>query len=289
MVLLIVQNIDNLGYEYYKNYNNISDDSENSNLCIARERLFEINECLKNNIPVVYHNGIDNKCLQIFNDYHNNIYYICRGTIGFKNKLKKCLPSHYIPIISFEDDYKVIHWYRFNFHNRKIIEIYSNAWSDKQIEKQLIKIFKDKFFIKTINKHVSSICHINNNQIDYTDWNAILILDSPYFIASEYIDIAQDKLGKIELRCFVINNKLHSVSRYQDYKSFNANKYLENINEIIEKITKSNDFPKHYVMDICITNNDNVEIVEFNNIESSGRYKDNSPTWCVDLLKLYME
>lgn len=99
------------------------------------------------------------------------------------------------------------------------------------------------------------------------------------FILSEVMDIEEDGLsdnGKIEYRCYVINNKLANLSRYVDYKHIDvpldAKNFAKGFIEAYEGIISDS-----YVLDIAKTNK-GYQIVEINPVPNSGRYLNNSPS-----------
>lgn len=93
-------------------------------------------------------------------------------------------------------------------------------------------------------------------------------------ITSDLMNISTDDYGTLEYRCYIIHNKFINASRYLDYDHTEIPEDIKNF--AISFAEQHTDiFPKHYVLDLSITDK-GVQIVELNPIPQSGRYIDNN-------------
>lgn len=93
-------------------------------------------------------------------------------------------------------------------------------------------------------------------------------------IVSDVMNIIADSHGKQEYRCYVINNSFVNASRYLDYEHTDIPDSIKLFaNSFVE--THKNIFPKHYVLDLAVTDV-GIQIIELNPIPQSGRYVDNN-------------
>lgn len=98
------------------------------------------------------------------------------------------------------------------------------------------------------------------------------------FIISEKVEIAEDDYGKKEYRCFVIDGEIANISRFTvDVFHEIEEEILRKLQEILRQLGEV--FPKDFVVDIFQYRKENreyIDVVEFNNIHSSGPFLYNS-------------
>lgn len=253
--------------EEYRNYEKVSDDPENRDRCIVRERWFEMEEAMKRGYQILFYNFYD-KCV-IKSDaisFDNISLAFIRGDLrGTTQIILYCL-EHNIPIINNRYERKIIdYWPIFAVGISRRVQVINGA----AITYEYIKEFyKDRAFVKTLHKHMSAIFPDDPYVLEY-------IMGGHEAILSEVMDIKKDEEGTLEYRCYVINNKLNSISRYSDYKKIPVpRKAIEYAKKVIDM--NKNVFVPHYILDICELTDGYYDIVEFNCLESSGRYIDNS-------------
>lgn len=96
------------------------------------------------------------------------------------------------------------------------------------------------------------------------------------FILSDVLTINQDEHGRtLEYRCYVVDSKVVSISRYED---FAAPAVPTNIRLAAERMARQikDTFGHWYVMDIADTTN-GIVVLEINPPANSGAYQHNSP------------
>lgn len=105
------------------------------------------------------------------------------------------------------------------------------------------------------------------------------------FIVSDVMSIENDELsdnGKVEYRCYVINDKLANMSRYVDYKHIEIPNDAKVFAKSFIEAYKGN-IASAYVLDIAKTDK-GYQLVEINPLPNSGRYLNNIPNQIYNLL-----
>lgn len=103
-----------------------------------------------------------------------------------------------------------------------------------------------------------------------------LVAIDDYIVYSDVMNIKRDELDrKLEYRCFIVNGKPVSISRYEDYEDF---KIPQEVGEFASEFASEalSYMPPIYVMDIAETDK-GLQLVELNPYEHSGRYHGNKP------------
>ncbi len=148
--------------------------------------------------------------------------------------------------------------------------------------------YGNKFFLKTVKKQFSSICHIM--QIGKSKGlfalvghslfggNMLISDNSTPVLVTDALSIIKDNYGKREWRVFVVKNKIWCISRASDDLVDIESYVVENIKRKVNQISKNPFFPSSYCVDF-FEYEDNGKIIfdisEFNPIESSGVYRNN--------------
>ena len=148
--------------------------------------------------------------------------------------------------------------------------------------------YGNKFFLKTVKKQFSSICHIM--QIGESKGlfalvghslfggNMLISDNSTPVLVTDALSIIKDNYGKREWRVFVVKNKIWCISRASDDLVDIESYVVENIKIMVNQISKNPFFPSSYCVDF-FEYEDNGKIIfdisEFNPIESSGVYRNN--------------
>ncbi len=150
------------------------------------------------------------------------------------------------------------------------------------------KKFGNQFFLKTIKKQFSNICHIiqmGNSKILFSfvgyslfSGNMLISDNSTPVLVTDALSIIRDDYGKREWRVFVVKSKIWCVSRASD-DLIDIEPYIfEKIKTKIEQISEVSIFPSSYCVDFFEYDNNGeiiFDICEFNPIESSGVYRNN--------------
>lgn len=146
----------------------------------------------------------------------------------------------------------------------------------------IVDIYGDeKLFFKTKDKNYSGIIDVSDlSNKESNLYRALEIHKDEDFIISDEVNVLENDNGPFEWRCFIVNNEILNISRTN-------NNLLEQIpDSIIDKATdiinilKESDFPNSYVLDLFmyndLNNNQVLDVLECNPIESSGTYLYNS-------------
>jgi len=261
--------------------------------CVLRQYGAEILACRIANIPYAVVNNnymvIDSNCMP-------------RGEIDIKiPHVKRCGANALSKLTNspLNSDDKIAYWP--NYVNHDFLKRNVQIITDKE---EIIRFVQEKkktktpYFIKALKKGSQKdimLGRFSSRVIDFVG-NVLDYNDSDGFFGSyddcEAIDgcfgymnipsevIVSDVVNFVdEWRIYVINGKIINCSRYEDYKS---NIMPKEALEFAKQVVNNTTFKNTYVMDIGTSNtsvdNTNVwSIVEFNEIEASGRYLDNEP------------
>ena len=250
------------------------DNWENYGNRIFKERLEEIEICNDQCFPYFFvvegKEELYDKNWNIVNSIEG-YNFLTRGIVG-KNEFCDFVARKHkgIPLNPRELTRNVSYWWEFIQPNRKIkcIKLHDliNGLDINEF------IINDSFFIKSVQKGFSLLISPKDIKTKFSKY----IGDTEFeVIISQPINILPDNMDRpLEFRCYIMNNKCISVSRYDNTFSRDIEYSIyDYANELIVKI-QTLPFPKYYVMDLCITEN-GIDIVEFNKIESSGRYAEN--------------
>lgn len=274
--------------EYYKNYKQISPDPENYQRCVARERWKELEAIKQNNIPLFFFKKNKNiliqakKCSILDSNFKkikskNHTKVFIRASIENISLMIRTLQLNgFEPILNTRDNFAVNYWPLFvedSFVKRRIQIHEAQALLYHEFRKEIIDYFTkdyEKYFLKTLFKESFDIIDVkepiyNTGRMHWFEANKQLII-------SEYIEIKEDKLGSIEYRAFIIDNKISGISRYIDYNK--DYKIPVEATNFIRSFIKCHKFilPPHYVVDIADTSK-GLCVIELNGVFGSGRYE----------------
>ncbi len=196
------------------------------------------------------------------------------------NEIKKAAEAQNLNLLlSSEDTNKVDNWLDYYKPKRQMFKVTgSELLSKKHLKYASIE---SEFFLKTKIKNFNS-----KAKIKYLNQNNTVLAQALYehydtdFYVSELLDIKKDELGILEYRVVVFNNIVYNISRITSsiYHKIDK-KILESAEDICEKVSKTS-FPNHYIMDLVVYNDqlgkEIIDVVEFNDISSSGMYLYNS-------------
>lgn len=144
---------------------------------------------------------------------------------------------------------------------------------------RLEKTYGEKIFFKTVEKDFSSVIPIELlKDQECAFYKALQYHLEKEFIVSEKVVIQEDKYGKKEYRCFVIDGEIANISRFTtDIFHEIEEEILTRLQEIVRQVKDV--LPKYFVVDVFeYQKNDKkyIDVVEFNGIYSSGPYLYNS-------------
>lgn len=148
--------------------------------------------------------------------------------------------------------------------------------------------YGNKFFLKTVKKQFSDICHILQMGdskglfalVGHSMYGGNMIVsdNSTPVLVTDALSILKDEYGKREWRVFVVKNKIWCISRSSDDLVDVEPYVVEKIQRKIIELSEVANFPSSYCVDFFeYDNNGEVifDICEFNSIESSGVYRNN--------------
>jgi hypothetical protein len=136
-----------------------------------------------------------------------------------------------------------------------------------------------KFFAKTSFKAISGL---TDNLLTLLGYDVEMMPPSTEILFSEPLQILTDARGKREYRCFVVQNRVSSISRYIDYDT--DYEIPAQVEEFAAAFVADHRgvLPSCYVLDVAETDRGMV-VIELNGIVASGRYERN------DFRKLLMD
>lgn len=252
------------------NYEQISKNPQNFSRCIARERFLEINSARIENKLLFYfetENIVTNGNYDKVNDLSEKRIFV-RGDVSSSIRgIKKVIDMGGSPICSLDELEILYRWYNVYETKRPMNEITLGELREN------FDSYKENFgtlFAKTVIKGVSTVGDYSHEFFPYEE-NAELPL-----LISKAVKIDTDNLGNLEFRAFVVDNSVISISRYLDYEKHsiptNVTYFVDNLVETM----KFKNFPGSYVVDVMIYNGGEIDVVEFNGINGSGRYVQNT-------------
>jgi hypothetical protein len=264
---------------YLQNYEAISINPNNRELCIARERWQEINYA-KTYFRCLFWNG-DKLTLPDFSEY--KIEHLTRKLFpriqttevkSFHNFLRKNKILQY-GISSPSDFYLIEHWIDVvpKDYTKRDMTVIDKALCKIQLKECFAKYNRNnKFFIKSLHKDFS----YDGSLEGFYEWEVNRCLekgnDNDPIIISEWVEIEEDELGQKEYRCFFINSELISISRYLDYEDHVIPKDVEYFAEKIGNELLGSYLPKNIVVDLAVTKDRGIIFLEANDVMCSGRY-----------------
>jgi hypothetical protein len=265
--------------EFFQNWKDISDDPENYNLCVARERWQEIEFGLsRGDDGVLFWDGASLRGV----DWHvaklslDNLYFPRCGAPTYRDNTLFSIFSALggVPCVSSEDAFRRAEYWPFyvpeRYLKRDVIVVPKIAVSE------VLKRWSDTpFFLKTLHKGWS----FAGTADEFYQGGMAYSLDTGSadepMIISDHMEIREDKHGKMEYRVFYVNGRI-SMSRYKDYESIPVEREARLFASTIhEHLIRTNVLPRNTVVDICLTKA-GPRIVEVNDLCSSGRYVDNT-------------
>ena len=277
-------------------YTSISDDPENYHRCVARERTLELEACREMGVP----------CFLILDSSNQSRFHISgygaqnsltRFTIadldrnpvkslsGYRLLLRSNVSNERYPlqfieslrgtnIADWASQQRTLEWYKHvrpEFLKRRL-----SSFPLAQALAMRFEEYKDTnglFFAKT-NFKVQGCAGLTADLIMLLGYNVEMMPDSTDVIVSEPLSLLSDSRGKLEYRCYVVNRRVSTISRYIDYDT----DYV--VPPAVFKFADSfvvahqESLPACYVLDV-VESDRGVVVIEINGIVASGRYERN--------------
>lgn len=172
---------------------------------------------------------------------------------------------------------KIEHWYRYFKPKRDFIYFKGSELANKDFCDALIRLFSGdlEVFLKTVKKDFNGVVALEDLVHPDSDLRkAFSYHPDDEFIISRKVHIDQDDLGNLEYRSFIKNGKIMNVSRVTDYT---YHKISDSVISYVEKVIGQlpDDFPTTFVLDVFCYDG-NLDVLEFNPLECSGKYLYNS-------------
>ncbi len=275
-------------------YTAISDDPENYQRCIARERTLEIEICRVAGVPcflildtpetrgirLAGHGGQD--------PFRRHMLYDATRTavdsLAGYEVLVRASVSHERSVLEFIEaqggrnvadwpsQQRTLEWYK---HVRPEFMLRKMAWFPlNEALAQDLSAFRDaegRFFAKTSFKALSGLTDCLLSLLGY---NVELMPPSTEVIVSEPLGLHSDAKGKLEYRCYVVRGRVSSISRYIDYDTdYTIPAGIEQFAEAFVAAHRG-DIPDCYVLDVAESDRGPV-VIELTGIVASGRYEKN--------------
>lgn len=184
-----------------------------------------------------------------------------------------------ISLLSKEDLEKVDRWPEYYELKRKIEIIKGRNLINSNTISRLEETYGKEIFFKTVEKDFSSVIPIELlKDRECAFYKTLEYHLEKEFIISEKVEIIEDKYGKKEYRCVVRNGEIYNISRLTTEVFHEIEeKVLIRLQEILGQVKGV--LPKDFVVDLfCYRKNNReyIDVVEFNNIHSSGPFLYNS-------------
>ena len=226
--------------------------------------------------------------LKRFIDFNGNLYDIKEKTVFPRTGVyqiysmnNEIIRQGGIPIVNNEQLEMIDNWPIYYKDNKKSIIIKGCNLTDADCVKEIEEVYGKEIFIKTKSKDFSGIIPtellLDRECVLYKALSHHLGDD---FIISKKVDIVEDKYGKKEYRCFVVDNEVYNISRYTTSVLHEIDpKVLQKAKEITKNLKDG--FANSYVLDLFEYQLDEktyIDVVEFNHISASGPYLYNSCT-----------
>lgn len=183
------------------------------------------------------------------------------------------------PVVSNDQIYIVESWPNYYSDERKSKLIKGRDLIDINIIKNIEAVYGQEIFIKTKSKNFSAVIPVSLLLDDSCAFYKALLhhLDED-FIISKKVNIVEDKYGRKEYRCFIVNDEIYNISRFMESVLHNIDsKLLNKAQKIVDKLKGV--FPSFYVLDLFEYQLDgkiHIDVMEFNPIHASGIFLYNS-------------
>ena len=278
-------------------YEAISDDPEDYQRCIARERTLELEACRKAGVPYFFiletqetrhirmsgHGGQDPfKKHQLFDADRNPV----ESLTGYEVLLRTYVSHEQRPLEFIEhlggrnvadwpSQLLTLEWYKHvrpEFLKRKL------AWYRlDEVHGRDIGHLKDaagRFFCKTSYK-VQGYSGVTDDLVDFLGYQTEVMPANTEVIISEPLDLMTNDHGKLEYRCYVVRGRVSSISRYIDYATNYA--IPPDIKTFVASFVAAHRhiMPECYVLDVAECWQRGPVVIELNGIVASGRYEKN--------------
>lgn len=241
--------------------------NEDFSFCVERERGQEI--------AITKNLGIDFKVLISEENYAGIEYVgnrnvIVRGSVPLVAEFRS--KAHSLGV-KFVIEGTVTNW------PKKIVKEFVKRTFYTTDYKNIVNLSKFPLFVKTSQYYLGTFPSKSHSIVNNAQELSAYIMSTMHLtetfpmIVSDVIDIKQDSFGKKEYRCFISNQNVSSISRYLDYDT-NYIVPKEVVNYALDFANAHKHLPACYVLDIAETST-GVDLVELNDLESSGRYAKN--------------
>ncbi len=214
-------------------------------------------------------------------DLSSSVVFPINGINQVKEMINVLESKNIQSFISSEDINKISNWTNYYKPQRKTSNYSGGELCLDETIELIEKEYGDEFFFKTKEKDYSALVktvYLKNKESIL--FKALEKHNNKNFIISDYVDIQTDEIGNLEYRCVVVNGKVRNISRQTENVVHKIDKKIKDkCDEVVNKLLNS-DFPASYVVDLMVyknhDNNEVIDVVEFNELSSSGMYLYNS-------------
>ena len=175
------------------------------------------------------------------------------------------------PLNDVEAVTKIELWPLYYKTKRNVFIFEARELLDYDVVKKLEKLYGDKMFIKTVEKNFNGIIDpkiLENQNCNFG--KALHYHPKELFMVSDYVDIKEDRLGLKEYRCVIKDCEVYNISRMTNEKHKIEPKALALAQEIAQN------YKGCYVVDLMERADGEMDVTEFNPIESADMYLYNS-------------
>ncbi len=190
------------------------------------------------------------------------------------------------PAETFEDILRIHRWYEMELTRRTIIPVKSGELIEPDGLNISGNLFKDTetVFLKTVDKGFSLQISMDKLRTVSDDFVTFMRIHCPTgkeeLLLSPWCCIKKDSLGPVEARFFVINGRILNSSRFLHSVKHSVSGSIRRFAaDIVEKISRTKDFPTSYVLDIAMFESEEgfeADVEEINPLSTSMCYINNS-------------
>lgn len=273
-VMYVMSVSDEAQLDTFRNYKKISENPEDRDRCIYRERWQEIDYFSKTGNCLFYDGG--RLRTPDFAPYELQPNDLLCPRMGVPQALQFIRTY---PCISTPESYNAVEfWFRTvpKKYIKRVLVISTMQDVQDNFTEYVAQVrdTKNRFFIKSVRKHWSYAGSVEG----WYDSGAAMSLDygngDAHCLLSPFITIKEDDLPPLyqEYRCFYFFGKLCSISRYCDYGTHKIPEYIRQEALNYETHIIGTHLPETVVIDIADTVDLGPVFLEANDVISSGRY-----------------
>ncbi len=181
---------------------------------------------------------------------------------------------------------RIERWHEAGIAKRKLLAVPARALLGRPDHHEQLGQFLETqpcVFVKSLNKGFSAV--VPSNKLGSGELDAFLRKQCEkhhveMLLIAEYLEVAEDSLGKKEVRFFVFEHEILNASRtLHSLKHHVQKKFFEKAKEVVCQLRQMGDFPSNYVLDLAEFKRGTekwIDVLEVNPVTTSLCYVNNS-------------